>query len=351
MVARYSAESDKAALLLRLLLAQHGGRLLLFFDNLESLQEPRSLALTDDRLTAWIAAARSLGTDGLILLLTSRWRLPEWPEENHWPLEHARYGDFLQMARLQLAPDFFKQRDRLWQVYRTLHGNGRGLEFFAAAIQGMSEAEEEVFLEKLAQAETETQADMALARIIEQLQPAEWTLLARLPAYNSPVPAEGIIKLALDLPRPEALLAVSLVERQYDPTWQVHQYQCAPLVSDWLAHQADPPPTPLTPALLAAAAEYQHYLYRLERPTVTQAIITHQALRAAGQTDQAAATTTPPSPTSSNPSPFKQEIGDKSGEGTTLNNISQIYDARGDYDTALSYLQGNPSPSTGNRRI
>ena len=36
---------------------------------------------------------------------------------------------------------------------------------------------------------------------------------------------------------------------------------------------------------------------------------------------------------------IRQEIGDKSGEGTTLNNISQIYDARGDYDTALAYLQ------------
>ncbi|MCB0266391.1 MAG: tetratricopeptide repeat protein, partial [Calditrichaeota bacterium] len=36
---------------------------------------------------------------------------------------------------------------------------------------------------------------------------------------------------------------------------------------------------------------------------------------------------------------IRQEIGDKSGEGTTLNNISQIYDARGDYDTALDYLK------------
>ena len=36
---------------------------------------------------------------------------------------------------------------------------------------------------------------------------------------------------------------------------------------------------------------------------------------------------------------IRQEIGDKSGEGTTLNNISQIYDARGDYDTALKYLK------------
>jgi tetratricopeptide (TPR) repeat protein len=36
---------------------------------------------------------------------------------------------------------------------------------------------------------------------------------------------------------------------------------------------------------------------------------------------------------------IQQEIGDKSGEGTTLNNISQIFKARGDYDTALKYLK------------
>jgi tetratricopeptide (TPR) repeat protein len=34
-----------------------------------------------------------------------------------------------------------------------------------------------------------------------------------------------------------------------------------------------------------------------------------------------------------------QEIGDKSGEGTTLNNISTIYHARGDNETALNYLK------------
>lgn len=33
-----------------------------------------------------------------------------------------------------------------------------------------------------------------------------------------------------------------------------------------------------------------------------------------------------------------QEVGDKSGEGTTLNNISQIYFNHGDYESALSYL-------------
>ncbi|MCP4104814.1 MAG: tetratricopeptide repeat protein [Desulfobacteraceae bacterium] len=36
---------------------------------------------------------------------------------------------------------------------------------------------------------------------------------------------------------------------------------------------------------------------------------------------------------------IRQEIGGKSGEGTTLNNIGQIYSARGDYETALKYLE------------
>ncbi|NIM14018.1 MAG: tetratricopeptide repeat protein, partial [Candidatus Aminicenantes bacterium] len=31
--------------------------------------------------------------------------------------------------------------------------------------------------------------------------------------------------------------------------------------------------------------------------------------------------------------------GDREGEGTTLNNISQIFDSRGDYEIALSYLE------------
>jgi len=36
---------------------------------------------------------------------------------------------------------------------------------------------------------------------------------------------------------------------------------------------------------------------------------------------------------------IRREIGDRAGEGTTLNNISQIYDARGDYGKALEYLE------------
>ncbi len=39
---------------------------------------------------------------------------------------------------------------------------------------------------------------------------------------------------------------------------------------------------------------------------------------------------------------IRQEIGDRKGEGATLNNISQIHkDAKGDYETALSYLESS----------
>jgi len=34
-----------------------------------------------------------------------------------------------------------------------------------------------------------------------------------------------------------------------------------------------------------------------------------------------------------------QEIGDKAGEGATLNNISALFHAQGDYATALDYLK------------
>ncbi|MCW1969689.1 MAG: tetratricopeptide repeat protein, partial [Anaerolineae bacterium] len=36
---------------------------------------------------------------------------------------------------------------------------------------------------------------------------------------------------------------------------------------------------------------------------------------------------------------IQQQIGDKSGEGTTLNNMATTAHARGDYDTALTFLK------------
>ncbi|MCB9446422.1 MAG: tetratricopeptide repeat protein [Ardenticatenaceae bacterium] len=392
MLPRYTDEADKASLLLRLLMQQAGNKVVLFFDNLESLQDPHTQQLQDARLAAWITAAQGLAAPGLILLLTSRWRLPDWPEADLWPLSRANYGDFLQMARTILPAPFMQNRERLYRVYTTLHGNGRALTFFAAALQTLTGDEEETFLAQLAQAEADIQMNMALDLIVGHLEPAARALLERLPAYQTPVLVEGIIKLGLDLqPAVEQLLprllAVSLVEVTVNHAWQAVEYQLPPLVVDWLKREQG---LALEAEFLRIASDYQHYLYRAERRTLMQALTAHQALRAAAQKEaadrfaldwivgrlnrqglyQTLLTEWLPDMCESDNLLIKaealgqsgkqhlhlgnfsqalpffqrslkiwQEIGDKYGEGTTLNNISQIFKARGDYDTALDFLQ------------
>ncbi|GAB4163155.1 MAG: hypothetical protein Fur0021_38020 [Candidatus Promineifilaceae bacterium] len=391
LLARLVGEQARAALLLRLLLADHGQRVALFLDNLEAVQDPQTLAIADERAAAWVAAAQGVTGQGLVLLLTSRWRWTEWPEADHWPLRHASYGDFLQMALAhKLSVEFLRDRERLRRVYRALHGNGRGLQFFAAATQGMTAVEEEAFLARLAQAEAELQTNMALAAITQQLTADEQELLQRLRAYQTPVPIEGVVKVGLELPEPQRLLArlvdVSLVERQDNAAWQAQEYQLPQPVASWLASRLAPPAM----SLRRAAAAYLDYLYRRERGVVSQAILLHQAWQAAGEQARADRLAldgivgwlsqaglyrtllrdwlpdiceSPDRQTRAEALgqtgkqhlhlgnydtalaylqrslQISQEIGDKAGEGTTLNNISQIYDARGDYDTALAYLQ------------
>lgn len=287
--ARCVDEHCRARLLLGLLADQFKGRVLLFFDNLESIQNPRDLGLKDERAAAWIAAARGLADHGLRLLLTSRWRLPDWPEEEHWSLEHATYGDFLQFARTRRLPaGFLRDRDRLRRAHLSLHGNFRGLEFFAAAVQEMNAMEGEAFLAELARAETEIQADMALERIVGHRGDPERELLRRLPAYGAPVPLEGIVRIGLDLEDTPALLdrllAVSLVERTWARDLLAWEYQCPALVSAWLEKTGARPPAPET---LKAAADYQLYLLRNERQTLAQGMAAHQALERAGERDRA----------------------------------------------------------------
>jgi tetratricopeptide (TPR) repeat protein len=395
MSAQVENERERAELLLDLLLQQFKGRLVLFLDNLETLQNPDTLALIDTPPAAWLQAAQSM--PGLILLVTSRWQIPGWPGE-HLPLTHANYGDFLQMAqqlalRGQLPAHFLDERERIRRVYDVLSGNGRGLEFFAGAIHAMrGELEESAFLERLAHTQSDLQANLTIAEIYQRLPPPAQTLLARLPVYPQPVPEEGILKLALDLdPAPKTLLdrllAVSLVEVQFEPQWEVLQYQCPSLIADWLRANGHFDPDP---RWLDGAADYQMYLYRHERDTLSQAIITHAALRRAGRKAQAdrlalddivgslsrvgffqtlldswlpeicqsedLATQAQALGETGNQNHhigdyetalaylqkslvIYRQIGNKFGEGITLNNISQIYDARGDYETALAYLQ------------
>jgi tetratricopeptide (TPR) repeat protein len=383
---RFTSDAERAKFMLSLLVEQFE-RVALFLDNLETIQDPRAHNLTDPLIEAWMQAARE--TPDLILLATSRWDLPDW-DGARLPLTRVNYGDFLQLAQ---NFGLNARRERLKQIWQTLEGNARGLELFSAAIKDKNPEEEAAFLDALARAKTDLQANMAIAEIYSHLPADAQTLLRRLPAYHEPVPEEGILKLGLDLGADiqsaptDALLAVSLLEAQWNADWQVWEYQPAPLVTDWLEKQGL---TDDAPQWRNAAADYHLYLLANERRTLAQAITAHHALRRAERHPEADRLTLDrivypltlkgfyaallkdwlPRICDSqdlktradalnqtgkllhhlgdfgNALPFmkqslviQQQIGSKAGMGITLNNMATTAHAQGDYETALSYLK------------
>ncbi|MCP4700139.1 MAG: tetratricopeptide repeat protein, partial [Gammaproteobacteria bacterium] len=184
----------------------------------------------------------------------------------------------------------------------------------------------------------------------------------------------------------QRLLDFSLADTDYAPDIQVRQYRISPLAAEWLAAQGGK----IELRHYQAAADYQLWQFKYLRPTIQQAMIVHQALQNANQRETARAFALdnlagyfhnaglyrtlllewlPDLRESEEPVrraealirtgtayhalgeydaaleyftkslAIQQEIGNKSGEGATLNNISQIFQARGDYDTALDYLK------------
>ncbi|MEW5717494.1 MAG: tetratricopeptide repeat protein [Chloroflexota bacterium] len=390
---RAPSDRARADFLSALLMEQFDGRILFFFDNLESLQDADTLQVKDAAVRAWLDCLQAK-TDAR-LIATSRWQLPAWQGET-LPLAHASYGDFLQMAQGWLPQSFLAReaRGRLRRVYDVLGGNCRGLDFLASALKTLPNADEEdAFINALARTKSELQTNMAIEMIVSHLPPEAKAFLQRLPAYHEPVPLEGIIKLGLDLPQPDALmerlLNVSLLEARYEPRWDVTEFQCAPLVTDWLASR-EQGLIDNAPRWLNDAADYHLYLFAQERRTLPQAIAAHHALRRAGRDAEADRLTldaivgpltragfyttlliewlpriceSPDLKTRAealgqtgklhlhlgnfdDALPYlkqslaiRQQIGDKAGEGTTLNNISALYHAQGDYETALTYLK------------
>ncbi|NTV66733.1 MAG: tetratricopeptide repeat protein [Chlorobaculum sp.] len=384
--------AKQASLLLKLLLMQYGKKMALLFDNLESVQDPATRTLTDAELKAWIDAACALQQEGLRVVLTSRWLLPDWHFAEQ-SLGKPVWRDFLAVVQqMKLPQNILGNYVRLRRIFDVLGGNFRAVEFFAGAIRKMNSGEEEAFLETLDGVQEEIQADMALDKIWQYRSEDEREVLRRMTAYQVPVSLDGVGKIAQpELPVYEQalheLLSVSLVERYGNATRKAEEYLVAPLVRSWLEKQGIAKPEQ---ELLQRAAAYHRWLLDNERRTVDQAMITHAALMAAEQHEDAHRIALDwivgsmnmaglyyslldnwllPACSSSDQwilsealnqtgkqyhhladydtaldylkrsLKIRQEIGDKSGEGTTLNNISQIFKARGDYDTALDYLK------------
>ncbi|MBK8454334.1 MAG: tetratricopeptide repeat protein [Thiofilum sp.] len=375
--------------LLKLSLKRFNNKLILFFDNLESVQDLTTPhTINNSEVQLWLDAALAVSALGLKVLATSRWQLPNWSEELQCALGRPVYGDYVAFARQQALP---LTGERLQKAYQVLGGNFRALEYFARAAKTMEVAEETAFLAALGTAEAEAQTDMALAKLLEHCSAEALSLLLALRAYPVAVPMSGVKKLGylLELAEAEVLLAELLAFSLVEPyqTERGVEYQLAPLVSSYLNQHYEP----LTQALLQTAAKFLYW--QLEERVNTNweyKLATHGALTTAGleldahrlaldwivgALSRAGLYTVlleqwlPPICESSDLKikaealgqtgkqnlhlgqfsaaldylqrslAITQEIGDKQGEGTTLNNLSQIYDARGDYSTALDYLQ------------
>jgi len=385
---RCRTEADKARLIARALLQQTSGKLALVFDNLETLQDPKTREITDKAVAAWLDACKPGSDPAPVVLVTSRWAIPGWEGDRRVqrPLGAPLYGDFLRFhQQLGGAP---WGAERLRRLYVALGGNFKGLEFFHALNQVAGD--DEAFLRQLEQSRKELQLYMAVEKLVGYLQPAERELLNRLRAYLAPTFADGVRIVAQDLAEPERLLrrlvGLSLVEVEIEPALHLPRYRLSPVVADWLReHEPEP-----TSEIEQRAARYQHWVFDNLLDTLEQALIAHEALRQSGLDEDAARFALnpivpyfdriglyhtllkewlPALRESQNQElradalnrsgktcfhvgqydeakPFLEEslaiqraIGDRAGEGATLNNLSQIYDARGDYDTARRYLE------------
>lgn len=376
--------------LLKLALKRYDNKLVLFFDNLESVQSLSSPhAITDENLKLWLDAALLVSKHGLKLIATSRWQLPDWKGE-HCALGRPVYGDYVAFARQQALP---LTGERLQTVYQVLGGNFRALAFFAEAVQGMSVQDEANFLAALNKAEAEAQTDMALAKLLSQCSESALQLLLALRAYPVVVPLAGVQKLAYRVGLADSesllkdLLAVSLVEQYHNANTEKPEYQLAPLVQTYL----DQHYPALTQDLSQTAAKFllwqlengisHSWEYRLATHTTLNTAgleleaqrfalgyivgslsraglyevllkdwlpaicessdlkVQAQGLNLTGLQNAYLGQYTKALGYYEHSLAIQQEIGDKAGEGATLNNMSTIAHARGDYATALDYLE------------
>jgi tetratricopeptide (TPR) repeat protein len=390
--ARCKTPEHEAQLYLSLLLQQSQQKLVLFFDNLESVQRENG-ELTDENVQAWLTVAQRLQTP--LILLTSRWCLPGWQAPQHHVLRRPSYGDFLRYLqelnekRGKNPQNALRQDSELRRVlYRKLGGNFKGLELYHAA-ELQTGFDRDAFLATLSTAQTDLQAFMAVKQVVSYLTAAENTLLTRLPMYQTPVADAGIQRIAQDLPHPMQLLlrlvALSLVDVEQPVDTQQPEYQITPLVAEWLHNREE---LPLD--LRQNAASYQQWIFDNLRKTLDQAIATHEALVYAGLQEEAnefaldwivphfmkigryqllldqwlptileseklvikARALNESGVAQNNLGNYDKALeycqqsleifrglGNRRNEGTTLNNISQIFKARGDYETALDYLK------------
>ncbi len=373
--------------------------LALLLDNLESLQELETLAFTPDADDGrWLVETVCALPPSVRVILTGRYTLPEIDVQT-CPVTQAPWGDVLKrMSRLHWPADWSAAQKR--GLYETLGGNHRALEWTSHLIHNRTPDDAQELLAALQRVdvapETPEQTtavvreamrhDLLLERLAASLPASARRLLERATLYRTAVIEDGLQMIDAESTTHaadrRALVDRGLLEQSHVPQFDVDVFEVPPVVRELLQAElseadradlhrrmgdyhrrmgsritrrwtdyleavhhfraagchteADALAEPLCDMYYrtgnrAAALALTAAITTRDKPAVPWWAWNRQGmcLHALGSLESALACFEP----ALNCAP------DEQSRGTTLNNISQIYSARGEYDRALVYLE------------
>ncbi len=370
-------------------------------DNLESLQDMGTLTVpAEHEESRWFVETVGRLPEPTRVLLTGRYALPGVVEGGtlRCPVPDAPYGDVLRRMNRLRWPEKFDAKQKRW-IHRKLGGNHRAIEWMAQLLTGGAKAEE--LVEALENVETPPGTpEEAVAVVLEalrqnllfsqlrsQLAAGQDRLLRAATLYRVPVSADGLLALEEEQEQHEAnrarLVDYGLLETGRDRTVDVDFFLVPPVVGELLGETAFGQEE--LRGLHGTAGKYHRFQGRyLSRRWVDDLEAIYHFRRAEEHkeadelaegvcgfyhsvssfaeakrlTQEIVERDAPPAPwwAWNRYGMCQQTLGDlgdalKAHEralllaptakekGATLNNLSQIYDARGDYDSALRYLE------------
>lgn len=384
-------------------LVQRRGRPCAFvLDNLEAIQALASLSVAEAHAESlWFLREVCALPAPTRVLLTGRYPLSDLPDGvvSLCPVPDAPYGDVLRrMQRLAWPPTMSLAQKR--QMYHVLGGNHRAIEWAAQVLkQSHQQTTELVTALEALRAPPATPAEVAhvvvdamrqnllFTRLRSLLTPTQDRLLQAASLYRVLVNVDGLLTLTAQPEQCDAdqqrLVAYALLERGHDPEVDLDYFVVPPVVRELLSDHGFSPAE--LQVLHRAMGRYHQFQGEHVSRRLSDSVEAIYHFRQAGEhaaadaiaegvcgfyystsnyvaardlTEEIVQRTSPSPPwwalnrygmcqrvlgmLESAMAAFQRAhrlAPTRRDEGTTLNNLSGIYDARGDYDTALRYLE------------
>ncbi|NQU05420.1 MAG: tetratricopeptide repeat protein [Calditrichaeota bacterium] len=235
------------------LFAKEGRHCCFVLDNLESIQDDKTLELDpDDEESAWFLKTVCNLQDHAHVILTGRYTIKGISELQltHCELHDAPYSDILHRLRRLKVSGMLDSEQKLW-MYKTLGGNHRAIEWTACLL-----AEKDVDSDQLRKAIEDTSVptntpkgaveavlagmrqNLLLSTLRKNLTPEQDRLLRAACLYRVPVNYDGLHLLDMDSVDHDAnrqrLLDYKVILTSYDERIDMNHFFVPPIVRELL---------------------------------------------------------------------------------------------------------------------